>query len=184
MGTEGRGRAIHDKDCVLCWLVINKSSKLSSALFLHIICILEEGIEILWVTVLMVQLSRCTFLLQSLLLVITLNVCEIWQEPQASPSCEVQLKTKPSAFASSSAHSSRWAQQPALPVTLSCSRPSELADCQTESLPVQYLFCSQASGLCNVIWPSITLEPVWFLAPTSMERPCQKPPFLLAGDPF
>lgn len=124
MGTEGWGRAIHDKDCVLCWLVINKSLKLSSALFLHSICILEEGIEILWITVLMVQLSRCAFLSQPLLLVITFNACEIWQEPQASPSCEAQLKTKLKCF--------RFIFSPFLPLSAAAHSPGDSVLLQTQ----------------------------------------------------
>lgn len=47
---------------MLCWLVINKNLKLSSALFLHSKSMFKEGIEILGIVVLMALLTRCMFL--------------------------------------------------------------------------------------------------------------------------
>lgn len=43
------------------WLVISKNLKLSSALFLPGTSMLEEGLEILWIVLIMVLLTRCTF---------------------------------------------------------------------------------------------------------------------------
>lgn len=75
LGPEGWGRAVHYEDCVLCWMVINKNWKLSSALFLHSKSMLE-GTEMLWIIWIMVLLTRCALPSQPFLLVMT--SCRMW----------------------------------------------------------------------------------------------------------